>query len=112
MSEYQILTVLASFAFFYSVIASRLERTPVSGAVVYLFAGLACGSYGLKLIELDVDGEGLEYNLPPLRPARAPVQQDLAARRDRACQVTAMCASFFWSSTPRSTRTRQRRRFP
>jgi NhaP-type Na+/H+ or K+/H+ antiporter len=52
--------VLAAFAFFYSVIASRLERSPISGAVVYLFAGLACGPYGLKLIELDIDGEGLK----------------------------------------------------
>jgi NhaP-type Na+/H+ or K+/H+ antiporter len=60
MSEYQILTVLAAFAFLYSVIASRLERTPISGAVVYLFVGLACGPYGLKLIELNVDGEGLK----------------------------------------------------
>jgi len=60
MSEYQILTVLAAFTFFYSVIASRLERTPLSGAVVYLFVGLAFGSYGLKLVELDVDGEALK----------------------------------------------------
>lgn len=60
MSEYQILTVLAAFAFFYSVIASRLERTPISGAVVYLFIGLACGPYGLKLIDLNVHGEGLK----------------------------------------------------
>ena len=60
MSEYQILAVLAAFAFFYSVIASRLERTPISGAVVYLFIGLACGPHGLKLIELNVDGEGIK----------------------------------------------------
>ena len=60
MSEYQILTVLAAFAFFYSVVASRLERTPISGAVVYLFIGLACGPYGLKLVDLDVDAEGLK----------------------------------------------------
>ncbi len=60
MSEYQILTVLAVFAFCYSVIASRLERTPVSGAVIYLFVGLACGPYGLKLVDLGVDQEGLK----------------------------------------------------
>jgi NhaP-type Na+/H+ or K+/H+ antiporter len=60
MSEYQILTVLAAFAFCYSVIASRLERTPISGAVVYLFAGLVCGPYCLKLIQLDVDGEAIK----------------------------------------------------
>jgi NhaP-type Na+/H+ or K+/H+ antiporter len=60
MSEYQILTVLAAFAFFYSIVASRLERTPVSGAVIYLFFGLACGSYGLGLVETDIQGEGLK----------------------------------------------------
>ena len=43
MNEYQILTILAAFAFFYSVVASRLERTPINGAVIYLFVGLACG---------------------------------------------------------------------
>ncbi len=60
MSEYQILTVLAAFVFLYSIVASRLERTPFSGAVIYLFVGLACGSYGLQLVKLDVDGEGLK----------------------------------------------------
>lgn len=67
MSEYQVLTVLAAFAFLYSVVASRLERTPMSGPVVYLFAGLACGGYGLGLIDLGVDREMLrrlaEYTL-------------------------------------------------
>jgi NhaP-type Na+/H+ or K+/H+ antiporter len=37
-----------------------LERTPISGAVVYLFFGLVCGPYGLRVIEMDVDGEGLK----------------------------------------------------
>ena len=60
MSEYQVLTVLAAFAFFYSVVASRLERTPINGPVVYLFVGLACGTYGLGLVELDVDREMLK----------------------------------------------------
>jgi len=67
MSEYQVLTVLAAFAFFYSVVASRLERTPISGPVVYLFVGLACGTYGLGLVDLDVDREMMkrlaEYTL-------------------------------------------------
>ena len=60
MLEYQILTVLAAFAFLYSVVASRLERTPINGALVYLFFGLACGPYGLRLIELDVNAEALK----------------------------------------------------
>ena len=60
MSEYQVLTILAAFAFFYSVVASRLERTPINGALVYLLGGLICGPYGLKLIELNVDAEGVK----------------------------------------------------
>ena len=60
MSEYEILTVLAGFAFLYSVVASRLEQTPVSGAVVYLFAGFLFGSYGLNLVQIDVDADGLK----------------------------------------------------
>jgi NhaP-type Na+/H+ or K+/H+ antiporter len=58
--EYQTLAVLAAFAFFYSVVASRLERTPINGALVYLFAGLVCGPDGLKLIDLNVDAEGVK----------------------------------------------------
>ena len=58
MLEYQTLAVLAAFAVFYSVVASRLERTPVNGALVYLVAGLLCGPYGLNLIALNVDAEG------------------------------------------------------
>ncbi len=60
MSEYQILAILAAFAFLYSVLASRLERTPISGAVVYLIAGLLCGDYGLKLVQFSVDADGLK----------------------------------------------------
>ena len=60
MLEYQTLAVLAAFAFFYSLVASRLERTPINGALVYLFFGLLLGPYGLKLIELNVDAEGVK----------------------------------------------------
>ena len=60
MLEYQTLAVLAAFAFLYSVFASGLERTPINGALVYLFAGLACGPYGLGLLELNVDAEGVK----------------------------------------------------
>lgn len=59
MLDYQILTGLAVFAFLYSVVASRLEKTPISGAVVYLFAGMLCGSHGLKWIDLNMDADGL-----------------------------------------------------
>jgi len=61
MSDYQILTVLAAFAFLYSLVASRLERTPVSGALVFVLAGLLCGPMCLGLISLDIDNEGLSW---------------------------------------------------
>ncbi|QDU60884.1 K(+)/H(+) antiporter NhaP2 [Planctomycetes bacterium Pan216] len=60
MSEYQLLTILAAFAFLYSLVASRLERTPISGPVLYLFAGFVCGASGLQLIHAEFDGDGLK----------------------------------------------------
>ena len=59
MSEYQILTVFAGFAFVYSLIASRLERTPVNGALVYVAVGMLFGPQALGLIDLKVDGEAI-----------------------------------------------------
>ena len=61
MSNYQILTVLAAFAFLYSVVASRLERTPISGAIIYVAAGLLLGPACLGLIDFNIDGEGVRW---------------------------------------------------
>ena len=60
MSEYQNLAVIAGFVFVYSVVAARLERTPVGGALVYAGFGVACGPFGLGIIDLDLDGESLQ----------------------------------------------------
>ena len=59
MSEYQILTIFAAFAFAYSLIATRLEKTPVNGAFVYLAMGVLFGPQVLGLIDLPIDGEGV-----------------------------------------------------
>jgi NhaP-type Na+/H+ or K+/H+ antiporter len=59
MSEYQILTVFAAFAFAYSLLASRLEKTPVNGALVYVGVGMLFGPQVLGLIALSVDGEAV-----------------------------------------------------
>ena len=59
MSEYQILTVFAAFAFAYSLIATRLEKTPVNGALVYLAVGVLFGPQVLGLIDLPIDREGV-----------------------------------------------------
>jgi NhaP-type Na+/H+ or K+/H+ antiporter len=60
VSEYQILAVIAAFAFLYSLVASRLEKTPISGAVVYVASGLLCGPLVLGLIDLKIDGEAIK----------------------------------------------------
>ena len=56
---YQDLSILAAFLFLYSVVAGRLERTPINGAIVFAAFGLAFGPLGLGLLSLDVDAEGL-----------------------------------------------------
>ncbi len=55
---YETLAHLAAFAFLYSVVATRLERTPVNGPVVYLAFGILAGPV-LGLLDLDVDAEEL-----------------------------------------------------
>lgn len=60
MSEYQILAIMAAFVFLYSLIASRLERTPINGALVYVLSGLICGPAVLKLVDFNLDGEGIK----------------------------------------------------
>ena len=56
---YGTMAVLAAFAFVYSVVASRVERTPVSGAVVFLAFGVLAGPHALGLLDLDIGGETL-----------------------------------------------------
>ena len=59
MSEYQIIAVVAGFAFLYSLVAKRLERTPVSGALVYVAVGVLCCPACLNFISLDVEAAGI-----------------------------------------------------
>jgi len=56
---YGTLAVLAAFAFVYSMVASRLERTPVNGPVVFLAFGFLAGPQFLGWLDLSVGGEGL-----------------------------------------------------
>ena len=57
---YGTLAILAGFAFVYSLVGSRLERTPVSGAVVFLAFGFLAGPDVLGLLHLSVRGEALQ----------------------------------------------------
>jgi len=56
---YSSVAILAVFVFIYSLIAARLEKTPSSGAIVFVSFGLVCGPIGLGIIDLDVDTEGI-----------------------------------------------------
>jgi NhaP-type Na+/H+ or K+/H+ antiporter len=56
---YATLAVLAAFAFLYSVVASRLQRTPLSGPMIFLAFGALAGPDGLGWIDLSVDAETL-----------------------------------------------------
>jgi NhaP-type Na+/H+ or K+/H+ antiporter len=53
------LAILAFFVFLYSVVAGGVERTPVSGPIVFLLFGLILGPVGVGWLDLDVDAEGL-----------------------------------------------------
>lgn len=57
--DYQAVAIIAAFAFLYSIFASRLERTPINGALIYLIAGFLCGPYVLRLLNIEIGGEGL-----------------------------------------------------
>jgi len=57
---YSDLAILAAFAFFYSLAASRLEKTPVSGAIVFIAFGLICGPHGFGILNVQADAEGLK----------------------------------------------------
>ena len=56
----QVLSVVAAFAFLYSLFASRLERTIINGALVYVLVGFLCGPDGLGLVDIQIEGEGLK----------------------------------------------------
>ena len=51
--------VFAVFAFFYSTVAAGLERTPVSGPVIFIAAGLLFGPMGIGWINGDLSNDNL-----------------------------------------------------
>ena len=51
--------VVALFALLYSLVAGRLERTPITGPIVFLTFGLVAGPLGLGWLNLDVDRQEL-----------------------------------------------------
>jgi NhaP-type Na+/H+ or K+/H+ antiporter len=57
---YNNLAVLAVFAFVYSAVAGRIERSWLSGPIVFVAFGLASGPNGLGILNVNVTTEGLQ----------------------------------------------------
>lgn len=56
---YLTLAILAGFTLIYGAIAGRLERTWISGAVVFTGFGLIFGDHGFGLLRFDINAESL-----------------------------------------------------
>ncbi|MDH3994293.1 MAG: cation:proton antiporter, partial [Gammaproteobacteria bacterium] len=52
---YSNLAILAVFAFAFSAIAGRIERSRVSGPIIFIFFGLLAGPLGLGFINFDIE---------------------------------------------------------
>lgn len=52
---YENLAILAIFALVYSVIAGRVERTAISGPIIFIAFGLFAGPVGIGLLDFDVN---------------------------------------------------------
>jgi sodium/hydrogen antiporter len=57
---YQMLAVLCAFAFLYSLVGARLERTPVAGAIVFTGFGVLAGPLGAGLLST-ANPQGLRF---------------------------------------------------
>ena len=55
MAVYATLAILAAIVLIYGAVAGRLERTPFSGALVFVGIGLLLGPVGLAVLDLSVD---------------------------------------------------------
>jgi Kef-type K+ transport system membrane component KefB len=51
------IVIFAVFVFIYSAIAGAVERTWISGAIIFTAFGLLIGPLGLDLISFEADGE-------------------------------------------------------
>ena len=56
---YESLAILGSFVLFYSLVCGKLEKTPVSGALVFLLFGMIAGPMGFNLLKVAVHNDAL-----------------------------------------------------
>lgn len=54
---YEALALLAVFVLIYSSVGGGIERTPISGPIIFTAFGLLVGPLGLDLLSLEVNGE-------------------------------------------------------
>ena len=52
---YPVLAILAAIVLLYGTVSARLERTPFSGALIFLGVGILLGPVGFGVLELSVD---------------------------------------------------------
>jgi NhaP-type Na+/H+ or K+/H+ antiporter len=57
---YEIMAVLAAFTVVYSAVAGRVERTWISGPILFIVFGLFLGPYGLELLSREQNPELLK----------------------------------------------------
>ena len=53
------LAILAAFAFLYSLVAGRVERTRITGPMVFIAFGFLVGPLGADWLKLDITSQGL-----------------------------------------------------
>jgi NhaP-type Na+/H+ or K+/H+ antiporter len=51
--------ILAAFLLIYSAIAGRVERSLISGPILFTAVGLILGPYGLGVVRIEISGDGL-----------------------------------------------------
>ena len=51
--------ILAAFAFLYSIVAGRIERTPITGPIVFMAFGFLAGPFGVGWLELEPTNQQL-----------------------------------------------------
>src|SRR6516165_10437499 len=56
---YQNAAILAAFLLIYSAVAGRVERSLISGPIVFTGVGFILGPDGLDVLRINISGEGL-----------------------------------------------------
>lgn len=51
---YENLAILALFAFIFSVVAGRIERSTITGPIIFIAFGLIAGPFGLGFLNIEV----------------------------------------------------------